>query len=962
MYNVIGQSFPNYVKQQLKARENTLKQLDRVNSGDNFTDYQDLMYLSNKTGWVTLRSSVQLEKDKDLYNYFTSKAPFSNSTEKDLAKYYVLNGGLSYSNASTNPNGKSNLRSGFLDSKGNSFEGSYGMGGTDEQGFRPMPGIQSMNLVFKTQNGALREATIRVKAFNLFQLEVIDTLYMKLGMSAVLEWGHTPYLKNDGSLETKTAIIPFYEIKNGKEGVLKAMAKQREVSCGNYDGLFGKVSNFDWAANPDGTYDCTIKILGLGDVIETLKMNVTNGPTFTTPIPLKDNTFKPILTTDLLDSLKTIGGVNPNKISSLYTNAIDVYKQNAIKNPPSSTKDKKLYAITTTPTITQTLFSEGVMGRYFDKGPIAKTSGSLDIVYGAKGFNADLMAGRVESSQIPTVSGDLFKRLIVPYSVNVGETTSQGDASPSDNNTLSVYLTLGHLLALIVNNSMLYEGDSGTQKPYISIDFNDQTNFCFTTPYQVSVNPLVCLIPYEPGNYDTTKADLIKDTPGNFITKDNNLLSTYMANHGLGFKTSDNPNKGYLMRILVHVDYATELFNSFINDKNSEVPLLPYMENLLSGIGEALGRINLFRVGFDDEANVIRIYDDQLIPGEKQEEPTMLNLFGTKSLYRDYSLQSNISNNIATTIAVSNSTSGEGSGIDGTGFSKIAKDRGAYDRILKKEGVGNYRNTSVFVDDTPKLNSIREHLYQIYTQATISKANVDSVKTVYNDRCNKLKANNTATRGLPIIPVDFNVTMEGVSGIAKLQVFTIPDALLPRAYSVGVKGSGNYKVAFVVYGLEHSIENNTWTTKIRAGMVNSKPTLAVETTTAPPKANSTTTNNTTAADKATVNTTTNSETLTTNTAATTNNAPATPVNNTPPAPPPPTLPMYQFVVEDMRIFVGGDNAFRVSIYADGTQILQRKVTTFGNTVESVTAATRVEAQSTGFTGNNGKKYAANPNT
>jgi len=66
--------------------------------------------------------------------------------------------------------------------------------------------------------------------------------------------------------------------------------------------------------------------------------------------------------------------------------------------------------------------------------------------------------------------------------------------------------------------------------------------------------------------------------------------------------------------------------------------------------------------------------------------------------------------------------------------------------------------------------------------------------------------------------------MEGVSGISKLQVFTIPDALLPRAYSVGVKGTDNYKVAFVVYGLEHSIENNTWTTKIRAGMINSTQT------------------------------------------------------------------------------------------------------------------------------------------
>lgn len=820
MNNTIGQSFPNYVRQQLSIRENILQERDRVNRGDNFASYQDLMFLSNVTGWVTLRSSVQLQKGTDLYNYFTSKAPFSNSTEKDLAKYYVLNGGLSYSNASLNPNGKSNLRSGFLDSKGNSFEGSYGMGGTDEQGFRPMPGIQSMNLVFKTENGALREATIRVKAFNLYQLEVIDTLYMKLGMSAILEWGHTPYAKNDGSVETKTAIIPFYDIKS-KEGVLKAIAKQREISCGNYDGLFGKISNFDWAANPDGTYDCTIKLLGLGDVIESLKINVTNGKTTSVELPILTNPNAAITGGQGVEYKKI--ELNPNQISSLYTEAIDAYKQSSIKDFPGNPKSVKVYQTTNTPIITQNLFSAGVLSRYFDKGPIAKTSGGLDIIYGAKGFNADLMAGRVEAEQVPTVSNTIFKRVTIPYVVNVGETTSQGDASPSDANTVSCYLTLGHLLALLVNNSLLYEGESGAQKPYISIDFNPETNFCFTTPYQVSINPLVCLIPYEPGNFDTTKEELIKNVPGNFITKDNNLLSDHLIKKGLGFKTSDNANKGYLMKILVHVDYATELFNSFITDKNSEVPLLPYLENLLSGISEALGRINLFRVGFDDEANVIRIYDDQIIP-EKQDAPVTLNLFGTKSLYKEYSFQSKISNNIATTIAISNSTSGEGSGIDGTGFSKIAKDRGAFDRILKNEGVGNYKVESTPENDASKLDSIREHVYQIYTQNTVSKANVDSVKTVYNDRCNKLKANNAKTRGLPIIPVDFNVNMDGISGITKLQVFTIPNALLPRAYSVGVKDSGIYKVAFVVYGLEHSIENNTWTTKIRAGMINSTQT------------------------------------------------------------------------------------------------------------------------------------------
>jgi hypothetical protein len=39
--------------------------------------------------------------------------------------------------------------------------------------------------------------------------------------------------------------------------------------------LLAKVSNFDWSFNPDGSYDINLTLISLGDVIESLKTNVS---------------------------------------------------------------------------------------------------------------------------------------------------------------------------------------------------------------------------------------------------------------------------------------------------------------------------------------------------------------------------------------------------------------------------------------------------------------------------------------------------------------------------------------------------------------------------------------------------------------------------------------------------------------------------------------------------------------
>ena len=66
--------------------------------------------------------------------------------------------------------------------------------------------------------------------------------------------------------------------------MLKKIEKERENYQGNYDGFFGRVSNFSWGFNPDGSYNITIDLISLGDIIESLKINL---PSISTPYQSK---------------------------------------------------------------------------------------------------------------------------------------------------------------------------------------------------------------------------------------------------------------------------------------------------------------------------------------------------------------------------------------------------------------------------------------------------------------------------------------------------------------------------------------------------------------------------------------------------------------------------------------------------------------------------------------------------
>ena len=92
----------------------------------------------------------------------------------------------------------------------------------------------------------------------------------------LLEWGNSSYFDNDNNYIADNPHTLSDEFLLGRlkyDTIYNKIQEKRLASCGNYDALIGKVVNFSWNFTKDLTYEITLKIISMGDVIESLKTN-----------------------------------------------------------------------------------------------------------------------------------------------------------------------------------------------------------------------------------------------------------------------------------------------------------------------------------------------------------------------------------------------------------------------------------------------------------------------------------------------------------------------------------------------------------------------------------------------------------------------------------------------------------------------------------------------------------------
>ena len=140
-----------------------------------------------------------------------------------------------------------------------------------------MPGISSAKITTQGRLGSVRGAVIDFKVWDKAQLDIIDTLYFRLGYSIFIEWGHTNYYDNTGKLHSgeDSVIDPFSKNLDKDELRYQISEKVRE-SEGNYDAMLGVITNFSFSLNQEGGYDCTLNTISLGVLGESMRINNNN--------------------------------------------------------------------------------------------------------------------------------------------------------------------------------------------------------------------------------------------------------------------------------------------------------------------------------------------------------------------------------------------------------------------------------------------------------------------------------------------------------------------------------------------------------------------------------------------------------------------------------------------------------------------------------------------------------------
>ena len=228
----------------------------------------DLMFLSGNTAWAKLSSGVNTLSEDELAKIRLQKGRDTITGGNSLAKNNMLFGGLLAN--------KQALRGGIDSPLSPNPDAAY-RNNPKSSGIRPMPGITGVSVVSKNTFGTLREAEVQISVWSLEDFELIEQLYLRPGFTMLLEWGHSLYLNNEGVLQkTIKTVSPenFFFSKTSFSKITDEISQIRKESNYNYEGMVGYVKNFSWNYTPSGEYQCTVKIISTGEILESLKPRI----------------------------------------------------------------------------------------------------------------------------------------------------------------------------------------------------------------------------------------------------------------------------------------------------------------------------------------------------------------------------------------------------------------------------------------------------------------------------------------------------------------------------------------------------------------------------------------------------------------------------------------------------------------------------------------------------------------
>lgn len=740
--NIIGEGFNEEILNQITQRQKIY--------GAAYRDNEILSYLNSRTGWCKLISGANVIKEP--------RAGLGIPKAED----YVLFNGMVDEGKSLGAGG----RAGIARTNSIYTNTAYGLGGL-QLGERPMPGIISANIKTETR-GSLKTANVKIKAWNTTQFDIIDVLYLRLGYSLLLEWGHSSYYTNDGKyiIDNPYSLADdFIKGTYNYNQVLTKIQENRLKSNGNYDALFGKLVNFSWTFANDMSYDIDLTIRSVGDVIESLKCNV----------------LSPVSTNSTETSIPPTGSTPPPT------------------TPPSPTPEDIIVAAK-------------------DKNSISKFFYECQQKFGVSGqYNFSPYRANAGMKWLTNVvtSNDKKEHIDVVQQLFVG-----GD---DGKDRTEYYIRLGSFLDFFQNKvTPDLKDKNGNKIKSLKFDSETDSNLIYIAPRQISADPRICIFKKTFNIYNNNelvaKKFLFTECEEFERGIGNNLYGRLM-NVYLNFvfvldkldqlKDQEGNVKliDFLQSLVDGICEATGNFNKL------DVIISPNQDDLVTIIDG---------VPLPDRDTILR----------ELKLSTTKAVFDVYGYYnknersqhggfiKDFQMKTEITPQMASMITIGATSNGNIVGSDATALSKM--NAGIEDRYkiaiqdpdtpqttvtqsLQDKFSEALNNFQVFINDLSSRNYATKPQWNL-------KA-IDAYKSTIKDfliydQAKESEKTGTGSPTIGFLPFNLTLRMDGLSGMKVYQKYTIDTTFLPTNYPNNLD--------FLIKSINHSISNNIWETTIES--------------------------------------------------------------------------------------------------------------------------------------------------
>lgn len=376
----------------------------------------------------------------------------------------------------------------------------------------------------------------------------------------------------------------------------------------------------------------------------------------------------------------------------------------------------------------------------------------------------------------------------------------------------------------IFNEVFLIKGGNSikTLKTLMPISTQDGNSY-ITFPEHYSVDPLTA-IPSHKTAEDGDYADFCLKGVYDVVEKN----PKYVNAEDLYFE---------VLNILVATpfikDHMSKLQDSTAADNTSVYDVI---RDMLAGIQAALGDINSFDLQLNEDTLSYQIIDRNALIMDPA--ITSITVTGLGSTVLDLSMESKISNNIASQVAIAaqGSTGNYRENLENLlkwnigaldrhipmkrtsyeTYSEVALNRQSYyekARILWNSLLNSSRPVSsptfessyaagkgIVAETTVE---VQQTQYQTAEWRDLQSAGAEYLKWIYSERLKLEQVSPPA-----VVPVEISIKMLGISGFKIGQAFLLDTYILPSKYK---------DCAFLIMGLDHDIgTSNQWTTDVRA--------------------------------------------------------------------------------------------------------------------------------------------------